>query len=580
MSDENENVINLRPRGSLQPPPAPPLLPPALRHQPPELPAAPPTVSDDRGDDETSVLPSLPPVADMRPPLSALPVPSAPPLPEPLVGEEGEFVPPPPADPDNPTAQEVLATAMALVTALGVAAAQGMWHRARHRSALADKTRAGADKQASKAAAGTGAGAGGTRSARGAGSSGSSGGAGSLLRSPAGDSKRRDKGSKGRAFGRRAGGGGGGDRPAGGGKGSRGPKSKGPGGSGPKAARGGKAAPKGGGAAKRAWGFGKGGTARPKGKSRDKATGPAGGGKPSKPKSPRGAGKDDAAKPKGKGGPQTPKLTWKAPKKGADKDSTAKPKRWTTGRTKGAPGSKGSKRAGRSWAWKTGTRWWKRWRTRHTATAPTFTEATTQETGTSRSDHDTEGRDQGGARKQAPPPPPGWEGMRPPPGADRTTRVTVERVDHQAQQPEPLALTEGPRALTAPAKTTQYADAELTIFDVIDAAADMAAEITDGVTEAQQTAEGCDVLFYRLEVLHAKVVELRVPGVLEGLVVALMEQTGVVKALAEGIAANLPRAAEAIQVAGSNAEARHRPLADAVRDAGHIRPAERDYHQE
>ena len=134
--------------------------------------------------------------------------------------------------------------------------------------------------------------------------------------------------------------------------------------------------------------------------------------------------------------------------------------------------------------------------------------------------------------------------------------------------------------MTAPVKTTQYRDADLTIHDVIDAAADMAEEITDGVVSAQQSAEGCDVLLYRLEALHAKVVELKVPGVLEGLVVLLMEQTGVVKSLAQGIAANLPRAAEAIQVAGSNAEIRHRPLADAVRDAGHIRPAEREYHEE
>lgn len=128
--------------------------------------------------------------------------------------------------------------------------------------------------------------------------------------------------------------------------------------------------------------------------------------------------------------------------------------------------------------------------------------------------------------------------------------------------------------------STQYRDAELTIFDVIDAAADMAEEITDGVVEAQRSAAGCDALLERLEALHAQVVELRVPGSLEGMVVALMEQTAVVKARAEAIAENLPRAAEAISIAGSNAEARHRPLADAVRDAGHIRPAERDYHNE
>jgi len=60
----------------------------------------------------------------------------------------------------------------------------------------------------------------------------------------------------------------------------------------------------------------------------------------------------------------------------------------------------------------------------------------------------------------------------------------------------------------------------------------------------------------------------------------LIDKTLTVKARAEAIAANLPAAAEAISIAGSNAEARHRPLADAVRDAGHTRPAERDYHNE
>ncbi|WP_214415640.1 hypothetical protein [Sphaerisporangium fuscum] len=134
--------------------------------------------------------------------------------------------------------------------------------------------------------------------------------------------------------------------------------------------------------------------------------------------------------------------------------------------------------------------------------------------------------------------------------------------------------------MTTPVKTTQYADAELTIYDVIDADADMAKEIVEGVAEAVSAAEGCDRLLNKLEALHAKVVELKVPGVLEGMVVALMEQAASVKAKAEAIAEKLPVAAEAISVAGSNAEIRHRPLADAVRDAGHIRPAERDYHNE
>jgi len=127
---------------------------------------------------------------------------------------------------------------------------------------------------------------------------------------------------------------------------------------------------------------------------------------------------------------------------------------------------------------------------------------------------------------------------------------------------------------------TQYADAELTIHDVIEADADMAEEITAGVDQARAAAESCGRLYGRLEVLHARVVELRVPGALEGMLVGLMDKTTTVRASAEAVAERLPAAAEAIAVAGSNAESRHRPLADAVRDAGHARPAERDYHNE
>ncbi|MFZ3475460.1 hypothetical protein ACODT4_41310 [Streptomyces sp. 2.9] len=60
----------------------------------------------------------------------------------------------------------------------------------------------------------------------------------------------------------------------------------------------------------------------------------------------------------------------------------------------------------------------------------------------------------------------------------------------------------------------------------------------------------------------------------------MIEQTDVVKARAEAIAAALPRASEAITTAGGNAEARHRHLADVTRDMGHARPADRDYNLE
>lgn len=129
-------------------------------------------------------------------------------------------------------------------------------------------------------------------------------------------------------------------------------------------------------------------------------------------------------------------------------------------------------------------------------------------------------------------------------------------------------------------RTTQYADADLTIYDVIDADADMAEEITEGVDDARAAADGCELLMTRLEALHAKILELGVPGVLEGMVARLMETTATVKAKAEAIAETLPRAAEAIAVAGANAAAIHRNPADVTRDQGHIRPAEREYHSE
>ncbi|MET8698250.1 hypothetical protein ABZW10_05155 [Kitasatospora sp. NPDC004723] len=139
-----------------------------------------------------------------------------------------------------------------------------------------------------------------------------------------------------------------------------------------------------------------------------------------------------------------------------------------------------------------------------------------------------------------------------------------------------------PVTIPAPrtARGTQYADSDLTIYDVIEADADMGEEIAQGAEEAKETVKGCDLLTGRLEALHAKVVELRVPGVLERLVVGLIDKTGRVKSRAEAIAEKIPAAAEAITTAGDNAADRHKGLADAVRDAGHTAPAERDYHNE
>ncbi|MFE6946085.1 hypothetical protein [Streptomyces chartreusis] len=188
-------------------------------------------------------------------------------------------------------------------------------------------------------------------------------------------------------------------------------------------------------------------------------------------------------------------------------------------------------------------------------------------------------------------PPPGW-------GHTQGTTYTVEQIGRPAAGAKPKArrpsaggraglpagTSRGGPVVTVPvpakAPSTQYADSELTIFDVIESDADMAEEIMGGVDEARAAAEGCDKMMTRLEALHAKIVDLKVPGVLEGWVLILAEKAVSVKAKAEALAQTLPAASEAIRTAGENAERRHKPLADAVRDAGHTAPAERDYHLE
>ncbi|MFE9636745.1 hypothetical protein ACFYOB_38175, partial [Streptomyces sp. NPDC006463] len=188
-------------------------------------------------------------------------------------------------------------------------------------------------------------------------------------------------------------------------------------------------------------------------------------------------------------------------------------------------------------------------------------------------------------------PPPGW-------GYAEGTTITVEQAGGQvweARQREARrragvpagaipAARKGGTVVTVPVPTkapnTQYADSDLTIYDVIESDADMAEEIMAGVDEARAAADGCEKMMTRLEALHEKIVDLKVPGVLEGWVLILAEKAVSVKAKAEALAEKLPAASEAIASAGENAERRHKPLADAVRDAGHAAPAERDYHVE
>lgn len=544
MADDT-NIVNFRNRPDSPPVPPPPL-PPAPRAQ-----AAIEQAAAEPG--PSGSWPRLPGIAGMRPPRAV----AAPALPESAPSDgEGVFVPPVVADPENPTAQEILATCLALMTALGVAAAQSMWHSARRRQAAAAKARGKTSASHSDGRT--------PKGTRGAGSSGPS-----LLRSLGGGGG--GKGS--RAFGHK-------NKPHGKDTAHRSPHGrppKGPKGKGPKGKHGfGHAALKAARKGTKAW------------KNRDKAKHPkdsTGQAKASTDKNTPGPKTKPSPKPA-----ETPgrRLTWKAPKDGATGSKRWSGRTGTTGKTPKRKKPKSSQgtpdftrpsiappktwkapKAKKPKSGRTGARPWSK-------------------TSSPKQPKDNPGRtEENRQRTPPPPPPPGFSGMRPPPAAGRTTRITVERVDQdQPAQPRPeaadLALTEGPRALSAPVrvKTTQYSDSDLTVGDVIEADKDMGEEILAGAAVTRSTADGCDLLMTKLEALYAEVLRLKVPGILAGMVVRLMEKTATVKGKADAIASALPAASEAITVAGSNAESRHKPLADTTRDMGHIQPAERDYHNE
>ncbi|MER5353428.1 hypothetical protein ABT093_24220 [Kitasatospora sp. NPDC002551] len=170
------------------------------------------------------------------------------------------------------------------------------------------------------------------------------------------------------------------------------------------------------------------------------------------------------------------------------------------------------------------------------------------------------------------------------PRAPYRTPHTRPRTTRPIPMP-PAAPAPGGRPVTIPVPrtgtgTTQYAgDSDLTIYDVIDADADMAEEILQGADHALEAAAGCEKLAGRLEALHAKVLDLKIPGVLETMVVSLMEKAAEVKARADAVAETIPAAAEAIAAAGTNAARRDKQVADTTRDMGHAAPAERDYHE-
>ncbi|MGW2161831.1 hypothetical protein [Nonomuraea sp. NPDC001699] len=685
-------VVSFRPRESaVTPPPLPPLpaAPPAPVRAAPVAP-----VEDVPAAFRSEALPSVqtmgPPAALMMPPPPALPA---------LrdadngegQGEDGEFAPPAPADPDNPTAKEVLQTCMTLVTALGVAAAKGMWGRARHRQALADEARATADKAKAKAAAhgGQHGGHGGGQSGGKGGGRGSSRGGGLLAGLGQEGSHRKRRGGHG------GGHGGGSGAGRGGGRG---------GGTGPKGTRKGPKSPKG--SPDKHGGGGKTPPAK-KRKNRDRdglGTEPY-----LKNRKPRKDSKKndqvtkatkDGKKKRGQD-TQTPKgpapLRWKAPSKkqrgtgpgpGGGKALPPGRKRWAR------PAKAGKKRFAKPISTR-GRTSWARWRRRTPAWladwwAPasgmrpqTARRTRSRRSWTWRAKPAAGSRPAGGAwdrirppgwqhqqQRTAPPPPPprGAEWMRPPPAADRRARVTAERVDvrpgrqYEPDRPASKAVTGAGRPALGPAPSTpatpppaaaapvfrrpaaaspagesptiqppaqltvqpaggqmtrpvipagavpsprpaapaarmaapltargaamplhgvQYDDdAELTIRDVIEAATDAAEEITQGVEAARATAIGAERMAGRLEALHAEIADLKVPGWLAAIWGHLVDKALHVKACAEGLAETLPAASEAISTAAGNAAARDLGVADTTRDHGHIRPAEREYHDE
>ncbi|MFE7365921.1 hypothetical protein [[Kitasatospora] papulosa] len=217
-------------------------------------------------------------------------------------------------------------------------------------------------------------------------------------------------------------------------------------------------------------------------------------------------------------------------------------------------------------------------------------------------------------RQQQPPPrqQPHTDGewLRPPPGMSAKYTVTLTRLDREEPPKRaPGAITRGrpglpagaPKTSTSTAPTssvpgqrkgarpmggapavqdTQFVDADLTVYDVIESDEDMAEEILAGAEHAKLVADRCERLVSSLESLHAELSAKFVPGVLIGWCARLIERAGVVETKAEELAAGLPRASEAIAHAGQVAADYDKHPADVTRDMGHTAPADASYHQE
>ncbi|MFJ1601530.1 hypothetical protein [Streptomyces sp. NPDC088261] len=202
---------------------------------------------------------------------------------------------------------------------------------------------------------------------------------------------------------------------------------------------------------------------------------------------------------------------------------------------------------------------------------------------------------------------PGGDGewLRPPPGWDVTYKVDLEVIRPEPRRRQPAGITTGRRELPAgssgqvtPTRSvpkvspivmgtaiavgevgdTQFVDADLTVYDLIESDEEMGEQILQGVDHMNLVASKCEGLKSGLESLYSMCIEKQVPGVLVEWCIRLMERAGSVQDKAEALRDSLPRASEAILSARDTAVEADKLRADRVKEAGHVAPAEREYH--
>lgn len=130
-------------------------------------------------------------------------------------------------------------------------------------------------------------------------------------------------------------------------------------------------------------------------------------------------------------------------------------------------------------------------------------------------------------------------------------------------------------------ESVQYhEDSPLTVYDLIDSDRDRAEEILAGAEHTRMVADRCEEMESALDAMRVELEERKVPGLLMGWCIRLIEKAGRIKGLSQGLAEGLPRASEAIAHAGEVAAYYDKQPADTVRDLGHAAPADASYHQE